>query len=248
MKEEEYERLYGVEDSHWWYLGHRALYARLLDARCPEAAQRRVLDAGCGTGGLTAWLRDRYHPRRLVALDACEAALRRCGQRGLEELLCCSVEYLPFPDASFDLVVSFNVLYHRSVSDDLAALREMARVLAPGGYLLLNLPALPMLRGSHDLAVGGVRRYRRSQIMEMLDAAGLRPVKTTYFMFTLLPLLAARRLLTRGTPEEEAVSDLRLPPLPINRALTRLLELEARVASGPGLPLGSSLTALARKP
>ncbi|MBC7252455.1 MAG: methyltransferase domain-containing protein [Actinobacteria bacterium] len=248
MREEEYEVLYRMEDEHWWYLGHRSLYARLLDRHCPRAARGRVLDAGCGTGGLTAWLRDRYRPRRLVALDASRAALARCGERGLEELLCCSVEYLPFPEASFDLVLSLNVIYHRDVSDDLAALREMARVLSPGGYLLLNLPALPCLRGGHDLAVGGARRYKRSRFLEMLAAAGLRPVKVTYFVFTPLPAVASRRLLTRGVPEEEAASDLRLPPRILNRALTRLLELEARAACGPGLPLGSSLTALARRP
>jgi SAM-dependent methyltransferase len=248
MKEKEYEVLFHLEDVHWWYLGHRALYALLLDAHCPEAARGRVLDAGCGTGGLTAWLWDRYRPQRLVALDTSEAALMRCGERGLEELICCSVEYLPFPEASFDLVLSLNVIYHRGVSDDLAALREMARVLVPGGYLLLNLPALPFLRGGHDLAVGGARRYRRSQFLEMLAEAGLHPVKVTYFVFTPLPAVAARRLLTRGIPEEEAASDLRLPPRILNRALTRLLELEARAACGPGLPLGSSLTALARRP
>ncbi|MDI6874874.1 methyltransferase domain-containing protein [Candidatus Solincola sp.] len=247
MKKEEYEALYRLEDTHWWYLGHRSLYARLLDAHCPEAARGRVLDAGCGTGGLTAWLRNRYRPRRLVALDASEAALMRCGERGLEELLCCSVEYLPFPDASFDLVLSLNVIYHREVKDDLAALREMGRVLAPGGYLLLNLPALPFLRGGHDLAVGGARRYTRSRLLEMLEAAELRLIKATYFVFFLLPVIAVRRLLTRGLPEEEAASDLFLPPPPLNRALARLLELEARMASWTGLPLGSSLTALARK-
>lgn len=248
MKDEEYERQYRLEDVHWWYRGHRALYARLLDSYCPEAARGRVLDAGCGTGGNTAWFRDRYRPERLVALDASEKALMRCGERGLEELLCCSVEYLPFPDSSFDLVLSLNVIYHHEVSDDLAALREMARVLSPGGYLLLNLPALRSLRGGHDLAVGGARRYRLSQLLEMMRAVGLQPVKATYFVFTLLPLVAVRRLATRGASEEEAASDLHLPPRALNLFLARILEMEARMASGPGFPLGSSLTALARKP
>lgn len=247
MKEGEYEVLYRLEDVHWWYLGHRYLYALLLDAHCPEAARGRVLDAGCGTGGFTRWLRGRYHPRRLVALDANPVALERCGERGLEELICCSVECLPFSDASFDLVISLNVLYHREVSDDLAALGEMTRVLVPGGHLLLNLPALGLLHGSHDLAVGGARRYNRSQILVMLHAVGLRPVKITYFVFTLLPAIAFRRLLTRKVREEEASSDLNLPPALVNRTLTWLLEWEGRVAAGPGLPLGSSLTALARK-
>ncbi len=248
MKANEYDTLHSMEDVHWWYLGHRRLYRLLLDRHCPAQARGDVLDAGCGTGGFTQWLRDSYHPRRLAALDVSEEALRRCRERGLRELHHGPVEELPFPDASFDLVLSLNVIYHREVRDDLAALREMARVLAPGGCLLLNLPALEFLRGGHDLAVGGARRYRRSQILEMLQHAALEPVKVTYFVFALLPPIAAFRIASRKATEEDAVSDLRLPPRPLNRSLAGLLALEARVAAGPGLPLGSSLTVLARLP
>jgi len=247
MKESEYRVLFEVEDRHWWYLGHRHLYRLLLDRYCPQEARGRVLDAGCGTGGFTRWFRDTYRPRRLVGLDMEPAALERCRLRGLEELVAGSVEELPFPDASFDLVLSLNVIYHRAVRDDLAALKEAARVLAPGGFLLLNLPALRALRGRHDLAVGGARRYSRSPLWKMLVSAGLRPVKVTYFNTTLLPAALVYRLLTRRTPEEEAVSDLSVPPRTLNRALAGLLSLEARIAAGPGLPLGTSLTALARR-
>lgn len=247
MKEGEYQILYRVEDVHWWYLGHRALFARLIEKYCPHAARGKVLDAGCGTGGYAAWFCDRYHPERLVALDVSETALAFCKKRGLEEVVCGSVEYLPFPDATFDLVLSLNVIYHRDVSDDFTALREMSRVLVPGGYLLLNLPALRFLRGSHDLAVGGARRYRRSQLLDMLPRAEFIPVKVTYFVFSFLPVVALRRLATRKIGEEEATSDLWFPPRPLNRALASLLTGESRLAAGPGLPLGSSLAALARR-
>ena len=248
MKNREYETLYGLEDVHWWYLGHRRLYASLLDRYCAEAAGGRVLDAGCGTGGFTQWLRDRYEPERIIALDASEETLVRCGERGLEELLCSPVEYIPLPDASFDLVLSTSVLYHREVADDLEALREMQRVLAPGGFLLVNLPALSFLRGSHDEAVEGARRYTASGLRHLLSQAGLEVEKLTYFVFTLLPFIAAYRLWSRrGGPQEKA-SDLRLPSAPVNRALESLLALESRAAAGCGLPLGSSVTAVARKP
>ncbi|MEW6552855.1 MAG: class I SAM-dependent methyltransferase [Actinomycetota bacterium] len=247
MKDSEYATLYEVEDVHWWYLGHRRLYAALLDRHCAASAEGRVLDAGCGTGGLTCWLRDRYRPRRLVALDASEEALTRCGERGLEELIHGSVERIPFPDASFDLVLSLNVIYHREVGDDGEALREMRRVLAPGGYLLLNLPALSFLAGRHDEAVGGVRRYGASMLGELLLRAGLEPVHMTYFVFSLLPAIAAYRWWSRKNVAEDVASDLRLPPAPLNRALEALLYLESRAAVRRGLPLGSSLTALASK-
>jgi ubiquinone/menaquinone biosynthesis C-methylase UbiE len=247
VKKLEYETLYEVEDVHWWYLGHRRLYASLLDRYCAAAARGRVLDAGCGTGGLTQWLRDSYEPERVVAMDVREEALVRCGERGLEELLCCPVEYIPFPDASFDLVLSLNVLYHREVADDLEALREMSRVLASGGFLLINLPALSFLRGRHDEAVAGVRRYTTSSLRQLLLQAGLEPVKMTYFVFTLLPLIAAWRLWSRRGAADETDSDLRLPPGPLNRVLYALLAVESRIAVHCGLPLGSSVTAVARK-
>jgi len=248
MRKREYETLYEMEDIHWWYLGHRRLYASLLDRYCPRAARGRVLDAGCGTGGFTQWLRDRYRPERMVGIDVSETALSRCGERGLTELLCCPVEYIPFPDASFDLVLSLNVLYHREVADDLEALREMRRVLAPGGYLLLNLPALPFLRGRHDEAVDGARRYRAPEVRDLLSLAGYEPVKITYFIFTLLPAIAAYRVWSRRDAVDDGASDLWLPPAAVNRSLELLLALESYVAVRLGLPLGSSITTLARKP
>jgi SAM-dependent methyltransferase len=247
MEEREYLKQYEMEDRHWWYLGHRRLYASLLDRFCPRAPGGRVLDAGCGTGGFTRWMRERYRPRYLAGVDISERALRLCRKRGLEELRCCGVENLPFADESFDLVLSLNVIYHRAVCDDEAALREMARVLALGGWLLLNLPALPILRGRHDHAVEGVRRYLAGQVREMLAAAGLTPVKETYFVFTPLPAVAVFRLASRLSPRPRSSSDLWMPPAPLNRSLTALLGLESCVATRWRLPLGSSLTALARK-
>jgi SAM-dependent methyltransferase len=247
VKKREYEVLYEVEDVHWWSLGHRYLYASLLDRYCPEAARGNVLDAGCGTGGFTQWIRGRYDPERIVGLDMSDDALARCRDRGLVELMCCPVERIPLPDDSFDLVLSLNVLYHREVTDDVGALREMRRVIAPGGYLLLNLPAFSFLRGSHDEAVDGIRRYNAHDTLEKLALAGLKPVKITYFVFTLFPFIAAFRLLSRVWAKEDPVSDLWLPPAPVNRALKSLLALEARVAVAHGLPMGTSITALARK-
>ena len=247
MKRQEYLTLYEMEEAHWWYLGHRHLYAYILNRYCPLAARGRVLDAGCGSGGFTQWLRDSFSPERLVGMEISEDALERCRERGLEDLLCCSVEDIGLADESFDLVVCLNVLYHREVRDDLGALRELSRVLSPGGYLLLNLPALPMLSGSHDLAVEGARRYRAPEIREKLALAGLEPVRVTYFVFFLLPLIAAYRLWSRRKANQGARSDLWLPPAPVNRALQRLLESETRLIRLRDLPLGSSLTALARK-
>lgn len=240
--------MYEMEDAHWWYLGHRRLYASLLNLHCPQASRGRVLDAGCGTGGMTQWFRERFDPTRLAGIEICEEAAARCRERGLDDTQCRSVEDMGFPDDSFDLVICLNVLYHREVMSDLAALREIRRVLTPGGYLLLSLPALRLLRGKHDLAVDGVRRYRLKQLKGLLAEAGFDPVRITYFSLFLLPVMAAYRIWSRIYDDGNIRSDFWLPPAPVNRALESVLAFESLLVRFHDLPIGSSLVALARLP
>jgi len=144
-----------VEDTHWWYVGHHRTFNALLERYAPEAARGRVLDAGCGTGGYMQRMQERFEPRELVGVDYSDEAIGYCRGRGLEKLECCSIESLPFEGGYFDLVVSLNVICHYAVGDDLETVCELERVLKPGGWLLLNLPAFDILHGSHDEAVAG---------------------------------------------------------------------------------------------
>jgi SAM-dependent methyltransferase len=248
MKQREYATMFEMEDAHWWYLGHRRLYFTFLEKYCPQAACSRVLDAGCGTGGTTKWYLDTFHPSRLEAIELSEEGVSRCRQRGLEGIRRCSVEDIPFPDKHFDLVLCLNVLYHLEVKSDLGALVEMRRVLAPGGYILISLPALKILRGRHDLAVEGIRRYHARDVGELLKEAGFEPVRITYFSLLLLPVMVLFRLLRKPREGVDARSDFFLPSAPVNRLLEYVLALETRLARSWNLPLGSSLVALARNP
>lgn len=248
VKKEEYSTLYAMEDTHWWYLGHRYLFASLLDAYCPEAIRGRVLDAGCGTGGFTQWFLENFNPSYMAGIEISDEALALCGERGLDGIRCCSVEDIHFPDASFDLVICLNVLNHYNVKSDVRALSEMKRVMSPGGCLLLNLPARQFLRGRHSLAVGDARRYRAHEIKEKLVEVGLEPLRITYFNMLLMPGVAAYRMISRHRLSKGVHSDLWLPAAPVNNALKSLLEWEARLALKRDLPNGSSLTALARRP
>jgi hypothetical protein len=123
----------------------------------------------------------------------------------------------------------------------------MARTLKPGGWLLLNLPAFDILRGSHDAAVGGVRRYRAPDTREMLRRAGLEPVYLTYFDTTLFPVAVVHRLLSRRHAADEDVKSDLWAPTYLNRLLIGLLRLEEQVALRRPLPFGTSLVALGRK-
>jgi SAM-dependent methyltransferase len=243
MNVEEYRRMYEAEETQWWYAGMRAISLALLSAEWPDGDPegRRILDAGCGTGNNLAHFR-RFG--RTVGVDLSDEALRFSRGRGVA-VSRASLLALPFADATFDAVTSFDVLYHRWVEDDAAALREIARVVRPAGLVLLRVPALKMLWGAHDEAVHSRHRYTRGEVRRLLEAEGLEVLRLTYANTLLFPVIAVRRTLDRLLGRHG--SDVGFLPPPIEWTFRRLLGLEARIVRRLSLPLGASVFALARK-
>ena len=247
MKPAEYRRMYEAEESQWWYAGQRAIVAALLRRELgpPSAGsvRPRLLDAGCGTGGNLEALAG---VARGIGVDLAPEAIAFCRTRGVTAVRG-SVLALPLREASFEIVTSYDVIYHAWVSDDRAAVREMTRVLAPGGLLLVRVPALRALWGAHDRAVHSRHRYTRGEVRALLGAAGLQVVRLSYCNSLLFPLLFTRRTVDRWTGREG--SDVQfLPPL-LERVFRRALLVEAGLLrSGLCLPIGASVVALARKP
>lgn len=244
MNLEEYERMYRAELTHWWYAGMRAISFGLLDDAlgAGRPAGLEFLDAGCGTGANLLELRTRG---RAVGIDLSPEALALCRTRGLP-VARAGLLRLPFADARFDCVTSFDVLYHGWIADDLAATREMVRVLRPGGRLLLRVPALRALWGAHDVAVHTRHRYTRRELRRLLRAAGLAAERVSYANSLLLPAVALRRGLDRLSGRRG--SDLAPQPAALEWLFARALRVEARLLRHVSLPLGASLVALARKP
>jgi SAM-dependent methyltransferase len=236
----EYARMYEAEERQWWYAGMRAISGALLDKHL-SGDGHRILDAGCGTGNNLVHLRGRGRP---VGVDLSEDALRFCRTRGVQAARA-SVLALPFPGAAFDLVTSFDVLYHRWVEDDAQAVGELARVLRPGGLLLVRVPALAMLWGAHDEAVLSRHRYTRPEVVALLEGAGLDVLESTYANFLLFPVLAVRRGIDRLTGRHG--SDVGFMPAPIEAFFRGLLMTEARMVRYARLPVGASVIALGRK-
>jgi SAM-dependent methyltransferase len=245
MEPEQYAFMARVEATHWWYVGMRGLAAALLDEHLPPPPPlgRRLLDAGCGTGGTTTWLR-RYG--RVVGVDLAAEAVPFWQQRGLRWAARGSVAALPLASESFDLVTCFDVLYHRQVADEAPVLAEFWRVLRPGGTLLLRVPAYGWLRGAHDEAVHTRRRYTRSDVVEELRGAGFQVVAASYGNCLLFPLAAAKRLGERWWGPSQA--ELELPPAPVNALFRATLGLEARLLPRWPLPWGLSVFVLGAKP
>jgi SAM-dependent methyltransferase len=247
MQPAEYDTLKAMEDRHWWYAVLRNLVSMTLPSRLPPLA--RVLDAGCGTGGMLGFLTNEIPLLEASGIDVSEVAVRHCHERGLPMVSTGSVNALPFADGEFDAVLSLDVLYHEAVDEE-SALREMRRVLRPGGVLVLNLPAFEALRGSHDVAVGGVRRYRMCHVQRLLKVHSFDAVITHHWnAWLFLPLLARRqwsRWQTAGARSSVA-SDLRLPSPAWNRLLTVAGRLDALLCRLLRIPFGSSIYVVARR-
>lgn len=247
MRSAEYEAMYTVEDSHWWYVGMRRVADALLRSRFGDrAGTLDILDAGCGTGGNSAHLQGYGH---VTGIDMSAEGLQFARQRPGLRLLRASVDSLPFADASFDLVLSNDVLCHLAVADDARAVREFARVLRPGGMLYLQLPAFDRLRSHHDAAVHTRHRYRAGELRRLIEDAGLRVRRLTYANALLFPAAAGWRAVhLLGSPEQTEHSDVHPVPAPVNTTLRTLLSLEAPLIRRMNLPFGLSVIGVARKP
>ena len=173
MEESEYRKLAQVEDRMWYFRGLHGLAERALGGALGAAAQ--ILDAGCGTGGLIRRLGPAHPGWAWTGIDLSPVACALARERTTADIRLGSVTELPFGERSFDAVVSCDVLYH--VEDDGAALREAARVLRPGGLIVVNVPAYRWLWSYHDVATHAKRRYVRGEIRAKMAAAGGRAIR-----------------------------------------------------------------------
>ena len=245
MEAGEYEIMYRAEDRHWWYLGMTAITRGVLNHSIGRHGQLQILDAGCGTGGILRVLDD-YGTA--VGIDTHVEALQFCKMRQLTRLCQASITHVPFPDNTFDLITSFDVMSEAGAPKDEQGLDEFSRVLKPGGHLLLRLPAYSWLKGQHDERVHTRRRYTRRQLKRMLPAHGFEILRTSYANTLLFPVAMARRLSERIFKAKRDTSDLTLPTGFLNGVFKALLSAEAPLVRTVGLPFGMTLVVLARKP
>ena len=254
MQVEDYQYLYELEDHFWWFAGMRTITGALLDQYCSVNSNRRILDAGCGTGSNLLWLQRYAGDGEIFGIDLSFDALQRSGQRDLERLVQASVTDLPFADSSFDLVTSFDVLVQLSTTDAAEqAMREMYRVLKPGGIGFVRAAAFEWLRSGHDEALGTQKRYRLSELSSRLEHNGLIVLRATYANSLLLPAAALRRLVLKRAGLADSGSDVKpLPPWlgPLNIIMRTILQVEAGWLQTMrfNLPAGVSAICVVRKP
>ncbi|HUP27381.1 MAG TPA: class I SAM-dependent methyltransferase [Chloroflexia bacterium] len=253
MRQDLYEDLYVKEQDYWWHVGKRTLVYTLLDRylKPGEKGRRRALDLGCGTG-LNLDHMARY--ARPVGTDFSEEALHFCRERGHELLCKADAASLPFPDQEFDIITALDVIEH--LDDDLLALSELKRVLKPGGFLIVSVPAYEALWTYWDDILGHRRRYTTNRMRGVVRRAGFRVRKTSYSnLAILLPVVLVRLLKSvlvrageaRGSGKDPETDFMPVPGW-LNRLLITYYNLEARLLVRRSLPFGLSVICVAQRP
>lgn len=239
-----YRQFVELEQRHWWLIGRRAIFGALLERELGHAGDLRVLDAGCGAGGMLELL-SRFGTVRGIDTEPEMVAL--CRDRGYSHVeVGSATEPLGGP---YDLVALFDTIEH--IPDDALALRRVHDALAPGGRVVVTVPAYGFLYSNNDRVVHHQRRYTARGLRRRLRAAGLEPVRVTYFNTLLFPVILPVVLLLKAHERFVDPGDrthLAAPvPGPLNRALAATMSAERHLVTRVSLPFGHSIAALARR-
>jgi 2-polyprenyl-3-methyl-5-hydroxy-6-metoxy-1,4-benzoquinol methylase len=234
-----YDRMAEIDGEHWWFSARRRIVSTLIAAQTDLKPGARILEVGAGTGSNLTMLAQHG---RIDAIEPDEAARALASKRGG---IAVKGGLLPdgvvLEDGAYDLIVLLDVLEH--IEDDKSTLAVLRGKLAPGGRLLLTVPAAPWLWSAHDVAHHHKRRYTAPALRAVLKAGGFRLRHMSHFNSLLFPLIAAARGVGKITRREGG--DDSMPPAPINMLLEGLFASERHWVTRRSLPFGVSLLAVA---
>ena len=240
MDTAEFDKMFEVEETNWWYRGRRHLVTKWVKRHFERQGRPlRILDIACATGMSFRFL-SQYGDIR--GIDISEETIRLCKQRGIDRIVRCDAMKLPFRDGSFDVILALDALEH--FPDDRLAIREIRRVARPDALVLVTVPAFMFLWSPHDVAYHHFRRYTRGELGRKLREGGLSPRKLSYYsMSVLAPVFAMRKLRQAKRKEGEAAhSDFFLElPRPLEAMLYGVMRAEIGLMDAVSLPFGVSL-------
>jgi|SRR3989344_1555727 len=243
MQKSEYANLFANEDRHFYYRATHELLLMLIRRYTKPNAKLSLLDAGCGTG-LFGMKLARFGT--VMGIDISPQAIQYAKKRAFSATHG-SIEQLPFPDGSFDVVTCVDVLYHRRVTHDTQALREFYRVLKPHGMLVLRVPAISWMKTYYDEVVHTRHRYDRMELQKLLVWSGFHIKKLSYVNIVLLPFALISHIRYKLIPSTLSHSATSLLPSVINFLLYALLIIENRMLTFINLPIGLGLVAVVKR-
>ncbi len=243
MEDLEIERMAKFEDKYWWFEGRRKIILNLLEKYRSSNQNQKILDVGCGTGGTTIRLK-RFG--EVYGGDYSFSALQHSSKLGLKNLARIGIYDLPFPSETFDVITILDALEH--IEHDDKVLFELKRILKKDGMILITVPAYQFLWSDHDVALDHYRRYNSKSISELLSKTRLEPIRISYMITFLFPLLATFRLLSKLKRREKPPEPTLVPfPQVINNLFKKILFLESRILPKYNLLFGLSIICLVKK-
>jgi SAM-dependent methyltransferase len=242
MNISEYKNIYDNEEKHFYYVGYHKILLSLIDKHLGKKKKLKILDAGCGTGLFAKKLK-RFG--NVYGIDASLDAVTFARKRGLN-IKKASISRLPFKSNYFDLVVSNDVICHKSIKNDQEVVKELTRVLKPGGVLLLKLPAFSWLMGAHDKQVHTKKRYTNHDVETFLKRSNNKLIKSTYLgSFLVLPVLIKNKL--DNIINKPSYSSVQTVWQPVNNFLIFLFTLENFFVSFLNIPIGITIMTISIK-
>lgn len=245
----EYRNIFDHEESHFFYVSTHYLVTELVKKYLPHPSpllrkeRVKILDAGCGTGGLMKKL---SKIGKVVGFDYSFEAVKLGRKREVVVKLA-SILKIPFKNNAFGAVTCIDVLYHRAVANDVAVLKEVKRVLKTGGILILRVPANKFLMSAHDKYVHTARRYSKGELERKIRKAGLIIKQISYIHSPIMPISLVKIFLEKLLKKGSVSSVGSVNPL-VNWFFTWLLCFEARlVVAGLWIPFGQGLVVVATK-
>jgi SAM-dependent methyltransferase len=235
-----------AEATHFWFRGFRAFIDPVIRDVSKGRRDLRIIDCGCGTGHNIRLVLEPHG--RVVGFDLDAGGVAMSRALGAH-VVRADAAHIPFASESFDMATSFDVM--QCLEPDVAVVREMARLVRPGGAVVVTMAALELLRGDHSESWQEVRRYTPAAARALFVRAGLHVERVTFLFGSLFPLMLAVRLmqrLLRPFRAHRPDTDIAVPSRPVNAVLTGLVMAEASVARRFPIPVGSSLLVVGKKP
>ena len=251
MNPAEFANIVRCERDLWWFRGMRKILFGMLDPFLRGRKIRRALEAGCGTGYFSHLLQSE-HRLPVSPLDLSWDGLSHARKLGVRRLVQGDVTSLPFAENAFDLVLSMDVLPHMPPGHERLPAREMARVLSPGGLMVIRTAALDMLRSRHSEFVLERQRFTRKRLVDLMAAAGVRALRCTYANSLLMPVALAKFRLWEPVLSKvlrrPAASGVELVAPWLDRLLYSALATEAAwIGAGRNFAIGQSIVFIGEK-